>query len=416
MSNTRQCTLLLLVLILFPALLSAQSQPTSLVIGPDSIYQGQCYNFWAGDAAWMTLDVLYSYNNGPDQIAWAWPSLDWAGYALICTGSETALGEYRFKMIRNTLRTDWVDVDDDVITVTSGPAQPTSLSITPDVITQGQTYTMTVGDGAYMTLDVQYTLNGGPETTIWSWPNLDGNGQAQIFADSCTVPGTYVFTKIRNTEASLWVDVKDVPIAINAAKQTVTSLAPIAGLPGANVNVTINGSNLCGASLSTTWPGLKFTNISSSNTWVTATFTIESTAPAGWAGVTLSRYGVQTTFQFAIGSKTPPAVTSIQPASVMRGVTVPVTLTGTNLVGAVLSTNWSGVTFSNFFGSDDGLTATASMTVSPTAALGSTTFQVSTPAGSTFTPLVNILAGPVLTREYIYLGGRLVAVKPPGSE
>ena len=55
-------------------------------------------------------------------------------------------------------------------------SQPTSLSISPSTLNQGQCYTMTVGNGANMTLDLEYTFNGGPVQTIIDWPSLDANG------------------------------------------------------------------------------------------------------------------------------------------------------------------------------------------------------------------------------------------------
>src|SRR5438876_12185814 len=77
-------------------------------------------------------------------------------------------------------------------------SQPTSLSISPGTLIQGQCYTMTVGNGANMTLDYQYTFNSGPVQTQNGWPTLDANGRAVICTDSLTATGTYVFVAIRN--------------------------------------------------------------------------------------------------------------------------------------------------------------------------------------------------------------------------
>src|SRR6266545_6548091 len=56
--------------------------------------------------------------------------------------------------------------------------QPTSLSISPSTVSQGQSYTMTAGNGANMTLDVQYRFNSGTVQTILAWPALNASGQA----------------------------------------------------------------------------------------------------------------------------------------------------------------------------------------------------------------------------------------------
>lgn len=74
---------------------------------------------------------------------------------------------------------------------------------------------MTVGNGANMTLDIQYTFNGGPAEEIDGWPTLDGNGQAYICTDQYTTPGTYVFVAARNTLNTDWVSVY-APITVDA--------------------------------------------------------------------------------------------------------------------------------------------------------------------------------------------------------
>src|SRR2546426_4426267 len=76
--------------------------------------------------------------------------------------------------------------------------QPTSLSLSPATISQGQCYTMTVGNGANMTLDVQYRFNGGTAQTIFGWPSLDAGGQASVCTSSATAVGAYNFTAIKN--------------------------------------------------------------------------------------------------------------------------------------------------------------------------------------------------------------------------
>jgi fibronectin type 3 domain-containing protein len=99
---------------------------------------------------------------------------------------------------------------------TTPAPQPTSLSISPGSLYQWECYTMTAGNGDNMTLDVQYTFNGGAVQQINAWPTLNASGQATICTDSQTPPGTYTFTAIRNTLNTSWV-------SVNAS---VTVLAP----------------------------------------------------------------------------------------------------------------------------------------------------------------------------------------------
>jgi uncharacterized protein (TIGR03437 family) len=87
-------------------------QPDSLSISTNSVSQGVCYVLTAGHASNMTLDVRYTFNDGPVQTAIGWPKLDANGQATACT-TTTPLGEYVFTAIRNTLNTSerWVSVD-----------------------------------------------------------------------------------------------------------------------------------------------------------------------------------------------------------------------------------------------------------------------------------------------------------------
>jgi WD40 repeat protein len=86
--------------------------------------------------------------------------------------------------------------------------RPTSLLISPDTVSQGQCFTMTVGNGWGMTLDVQYRLNGGPVQTLTGWPKLEQDGRAENICTSLqTTIGTFEFTAIRNTETAQWVPI-----------------------------------------------------------------------------------------------------------------------------------------------------------------------------------------------------------------
>jgi hypothetical protein len=102
-----------------------------------------------------------------------------------------------------------------LVAVAQAPPQPTSLSTSPATVSQGQCYTMTVGNGAGMTLDVQYTFNNGAVQTIEDWPVLDSSGQATPCTSAATAPGTYNFVAIRNTDNEAWVTVS-APVTVTA--------------------------------------------------------------------------------------------------------------------------------------------------------------------------------------------------------
>ena len=60
---------------------------------------------------------------------------------------------------------------------------------------------MTVSNGANMTLDVTYTLDGVGQLPIHGWPALNASGinSDPICVSEGTPLGAYVFTGIRNT-------------------------------------------------------------------------------------------------------------------------------------------------------------------------------------------------------------------------
>jgi hypothetical protein len=90
--------------------------------------------------------------------------------------------------------------------------RPTSLSITPDVVVQGQCYSMTVGNGAGMTLDTQYRLDEGPVRILTGWPRLDDRGVADDICTSRQTPiGTFEFIAIRNSSTTQWVSTATSP-------------------------------------------------------------------------------------------------------------------------------------------------------------------------------------------------------------
>jgi len=152
-------------------------QPSSINVNPGSIGQRDSYMITVGNGNNMTLDVLYRFNNGSPIEIDGWPRLNGSGQFLQSTDYSTAPGTYTFIGIRNTLNgslVPWVNVS----TTEVVNAQPSSINITPSSVNQGDSYVVTVGNGANMTIDVQYTYNNGPVATAYGWAMLDGQGMA----------------------------------------------------------------------------------------------------------------------------------------------------------------------------------------------------------------------------------------------
>ena len=406
--------LVICAVVLTPHPVWAQCNPSSLSVSPGTIMQGAAYTISDG-CPFATLDILYRFNYGGDIEIDGWPTLGPFAQAYIWTDSLTELGTYTFTGVRNSDIGGNFNPSNASITVIAytPPPQPISLSISPAGVTAGQgAYTMTVGDGANMTLDVQYNLNGNATQTIWGWPSLNGNGQATIYTGSCTTPGRYTYTGIKNVQNDSWVT-QGISAAVDVGAPSgpaVSSIAPTGALRGTSVNVTITGSNLCGASLSTSWAGLAISNVSSwLDTSLTATFTVASSAPVGWAPITVTSRSQSTSVNFAVTSAAP-TVTTLNPSGALPGTSQLVTLFGTNLTGANISTTWGGLSVSGAQSASNGSSVTALFAVAATAATGNPPIVVTTAAGSTTTQAFTIKVPPTLSKEYVYLGERLLSV------
>jgi hypothetical protein len=98
---------------------------------------------------------------------------------------------------------------------------PGWLSVSPEQIYQApgnpSCYTITVGGGALMTVNLEYYFEGGGPNYVYGWPTLDGNGQAQVCVDSSTSPGFYQFTGVQNSQYPIFFTPVYAPLTVYAA-------------------------------------------------------------------------------------------------------------------------------------------------------------------------------------------------------
>ena len=95
----------------------------------------------------------------------------------------------------------------ELLDVTDTPAettypQPSGLTVSPGTVSRSlnECYALTVENGAGMTLDLTYAVNGVPAEPIIGWPRLDADGVSDpICVLETAALGTYAFTGIRNT-------------------------------------------------------------------------------------------------------------------------------------------------------------------------------------------------------------------------
>ena len=129
-----------------------------------------------GNGAYMDVELQYRRDAGDLQTMTR--TMDAGGQYSYCLAHEDS-GQYTFLKIRNALNTAWVELDP-AVTYTIRPPQPTSLTITPSTIQAGSgSFRMTVGNGADITLDYRYTLNGGTEREYIGWPSLEPVSEGQ---------------------------------------------------------------------------------------------------------------------------------------------------------------------------------------------------------------------------------------------
>jgi hypothetical protein len=194
---------------------------------------------------------------------------------------------------------------------------------------------------------------------------------------------------------------------------TLTSIAPVSGLRGTSVPVTLTGTGLTGATTVTVTGG----NITVSgvivvnDTTVTATFAIAAGALTTARNVAVVTPGGTTgNVIFTVTAPPAPTLTSIAPISGERGTSVPVTLTGTNLTGAsaVTVASANGITVSAITVVNP-TTVTATFAISATATISGRTVSVTTPGGTSNTEAFTV-TGPTLTSVAPGTGVRGTAV------
>jgi hypothetical protein len=185
-------------------------------------------------------------------------------------------------------------------------------------------------------------------------------------------PTTDFFGTLRKTNNA--VDVGAVEFQAPTLLPALTSITPNQGVRGANVPVTLTGTNLTGATAITiTGAGVTAGGIVVVNsTTVTATFTITTTAGLTTRNVTITTpAGVSPVNPAVTFTVVAPALTSISPSSGVRGTAVNVTLAGTGLGGAtaVNAPGSPNITVTNFV-AVNATTVTATLNLAAATTLG----------------------------------------------
>jgi sugar lactone lactonase YvrE len=198
-----------------------------------------------------------------------------------------------------------------------------------------------------------------------------------------------------------------------APAPTLTSLAPPRADQGTTQTVTLSGSGFLsnsscsieGAALSVSGTGVSVTDVKvTSNTTLTATFIVAVDAAPGPRDVKITTAGgTSAARQFTVNAPLAPSLTSISPATGVRGTSVVVTLTGTRFEpesGTTVGVAGSGISVTNVsVTSTTSLTAT--FTITATASLGNYNVTVATPKAGSSNAMVFAVnpQGPAITYD-----------------
>lgn len=215
---------------------------------------------------------------------------------------------------------------------------------------------------------------------------------------------------------------------------TLSAITPNTGSQGASVPVTLTGTGfLAGATVNVSGTGVTVSNVSvASATQITASFAVAAAAPLGPMNVSVTTSnGTSGTVPFTVVAPGP-TLTSISPSNGSQGLSVPVTLTGTNfLSGATISITNPGVTVTNlnvasatqiaatFVIAANAAPGAANVTVSDSAGTsGAVTFTILTPGPNLFSisPATGAQGSsvPVTLTGSGFAAGATVGVSNPG--
>ena len=193
----------------------------------------------------------------------------------------------------------------------------------------------------------------------------------QLDIDAAALPGERILLLENaggSTGVSFTVNPAGGPVVADVSPPLLVTL----GVP---LGVTITGTNLGGlttANFAVSGTGVAVSTVTPSpdGTTLALTFTVDAGADLGTHAVVLTTPTGGAILQFYV-QRPPPLLTAVAPAAGERGVTVPLTLTGTNLTGAALVITGNKVTVTDTTTPDDS-TLTATLTIAADADLSTT--------------------------------------------
>jgi sugar lactone lactonase YvrE len=229
-------------------------------------------------------------------------------------------------------------------------------------------------------------------TVVSTQAGPDCTGVASLQSPDNVVVGSdvlYIADDVANRVWKTSLDVKHDP-------PVLTSITPSTGAPGATITATLAGSGFAtgaclnsGTAVLVSGTGVTIGSVQvTSNTSLTATFVIAANATPGARDVTVANDGGKSaTSPFTVAipmAVPPPTITSINPASGVRGSSTTITITGTNFDTKPGNTSVSGDAGLSItqIAVSSATSLTGTLSISATAAVGDHSLKVVTPTGS----------------------------------
>jgi hypothetical protein len=264
---------------------------------------------------------------------------------------------------------------------------PTLTSIAPNTGVRGTTVPVTL-TGTGLSSETAVNVSGSGitvsgitivgDTTVTANFAISSGATLSTRAVSVTTPGGTTIT---------------VPFTVTGP--TLASIAPITGIRGSTVPVTLTGSALTGATgITVTGSGISVNSIvvAPGGATATANFVISGTATVSTRTVSVvTPIGNTNTVTFTV---TAPTLTSMTPVNGQAGTSVPVTLTGSSLTGVTaITVSGSGVTASGITVVND-TTVTANLAITLGAAATARNLSVTNAGGATSPNLTFTVVAP----------------------
>jgi len=286
---------------------------------------------------------------------------------------------------------------------------PTLISISPASGVRGDT-------------PVVVTLTG---TNLTGATAITVTAATGVVVSNLTVVNPTTITATFTIAASATVSAREVTVTTGGGTSngvtftvtapSLTAINPISGTRGSTVPVTLTGVGLTGGTVAITGGSVTISGVTVVNdTTIKANFAIAGSAALSPRSVTvIAPGGTTNAVVFTVVNPPAPTVTSIAPATGVRGTTVsPVTINGSNFTatGTTVTIAGGGVTIGAVTVDPSGNFLTTSFTITASATASARTVTVTTPAGTatgTFT-----VQGPTLTSVAPTSGVRGTTVSP----